>query len=149
MLKHFFVFALLTLGYLSKAQSLYFPPTAINNQTWDTLSPSSLGWCVNKIQPLYDFLETENSKALIVLKDGKIVFEKYFGTFTKDSVWYWASAGKTLTAFLVGKAQEEGKLSIKDSTSKYLGKGWTSCSAEQEGKISIANKLPFTLFYQR
>ncbi len=144
MLKHFFVFALLTLGYLSKAQSLYFPPTAINNQTWDTLSPSSLGWCVNKIQPLYDFLETENSKALIVLKDGKIVLEKYFGTFTKDSVWYWASAGKTLTAFLVGKAQEEGKLSIKDSTSKYLGKGWTSCSAEQEGKISNANQITMT-----
>ena len=60
-----------------------------------------------------------------MLKDGKIAIEKYFGTFTKDSLWYWASAGKTLTAFLVGQAQENGLLSISDSTSKYLGSGWT------------------------
>jgi CubicO group peptidase (beta-lactamase class C family) len=40
--------------------------------------------------------------------------EKYFGTFTRDSIWYRASAGKTITAFLFGKAQENGKLSILD-----------------------------------
>ncbi|HPJ54246.1 MAG TPA: serine hydrolase, partial [Flavobacteriales bacterium] len=88
----------------TRAQQLYFPPNT--GTTWDTLSPASLGWCTDSIPPLYDFLEQSNSKAFLVLKDGRMVLEKYFGTFTQDSLWYWASAGKSLTAFLVGKARE-------------------------------------------
>lgn len=125
------------------AQKLYFPPVN-QTATWETTSPEELGWCADKIDSLYSFLEKENSKALIVLKDGKIVLEKYFGTFGKDSVWYWASAGKTLTSFLIGKAQEEGLLSINDKSSKYLGKGWTSLTEEQEDKITIWNQLTMT-----
>jgi CubicO group peptidase (beta-lactamase class C family) len=103
-----------------------------------------LGWCVNKIDSLYNFLQLENTKGFIVLKDGKIVLEKYFGGFSKDSLWYWASAGKTITSFLTGKAQEEAYLSIYDTTSKYLGAGWTNCSPSQESKIKIRNQLTMT-----
>lgn len=124
------------------AQSLYFPPLIGNN--WDTLSPASLGWCTSRIDSLYSFLDQQNSKAFIVLKDGKIVLEKYFDSFTRDSIWYWASAGKTITSFLVGKAQEDGFLSIKDTSSKYLGVGWTNCSTAQENNINIRNQLTMT-----
>ena len=103
-----------------------------------------MGWCTNRIDSLYNFLQLQNSKAFIVLKDGKIVLEKYFGSFTKDSVWYWASAGKTITGFLVGKAQEDGYLSINDTSSKYLGQGWTSCTLAQENNIHIRNQLTMT-----
>jgi CubicO group peptidase (beta-lactamase class C family) len=127
---------------LLKAQNLYFPP--LTTSVWETTSPDTLGWCKNKIDTLYQFLQQENTKGFIVLKDGKIVLEKYFGTFTKDSLWYWASAGKTITSFLVGKAQEEGSLSILDTSSKYLGKGWTNCTPAQEDKISIRNQLNMT-----
>lgn len=127
----------------SNAQSLYFPPLS-SVADWDTISPSSLGWCVNEIKPLYDFLQQQDTKGFIVLKDGKIVLEKYFGTFTKDSLWYWASAGKTITSFLVGKAQEDNVLSINDTSSKYLGAGWTNCTTTQEGKIKIRNQLTMT-----
>src|SRR4051812_29737714 len=104
----------------TNAQNIFFPPV---NQTafLDTLFPASLGWCLNEIDTLYDFLQQQNTKGFIVLKDGKIVLEKYFGTFTKDSAWYWASAGKTITSFLTGKAQEENFLTISDTTSTYLG----------------------------
>src|SRR5690606_4649220 len=90
------------------------------------------------------YLESKNTKSFIVLKDGKIVIEKYFGTFTQDSLWYWASAGKTLTAFMVGIAQQENYLSINDTTSKYLGQGWTNCTTSQEEKITIRNQLTMT-----
>ena len=125
-----------------KAQNLYFPPTT--DDTWEAVSPETLGWCTDEIDSLLGFLEQENSKAFIVLKDGKIAIEKYFGTFTKDSLWYWASAGKTLTAFLVGQAQENGLLAIGDSTSKYLGVGWTGLTPEQERKITIRHQLTMT-----
>ncbi|MFK8044739.1 MAG: serine hydrolase [Crocinitomicaceae bacterium] len=126
----------------TNAQNLYFPP--ISGNDWDTTSLSDLGWCSDQLPPLYDFLEAGNSKAFIVLKDGKIVIEKYFGTFTQDSLWYWASAGKTLTAFMVGKAQEDGYLSISDTTSAHLGTGWTSLTSAQEEKITVRNQLAMT-----
>ena len=142
-IKYFFaVFILLNCNTV-KAQNIYFPPLS-STANWDTLSPASLGWCPNRIDSLYRFLEEQNSKAFIVLKDGKIVLEKYFGSFTKDSTWYWASAGKTITAFLVGKAQEDGLLSINDSSSKYLNIGWTKCTPQQEGNIKIRNQLTMT-----
>lgn len=129
----FFVVAL-------KAHSqLYFPPLLGN--TWETVSPVSLGWCPERVDSLYNYLEQANSKAFIVLKDGKIVLEKYFGSFTQDSLWYWASAGKTLTSFLIGKAQEQGYLSISDTSSKYLGPGWTNCTRPQEDSITIRHQL--------
>jgi hypothetical protein len=127
----------------TKAQSLYFPPLS-SSATWDTVSPSSLGWCLNEIDTLYNYLQQQDTKGFIVLKDGKIVLEKYFGTFTKDSLWYWASAGKTITSFLVGKAQEENYLSITDTSSTYLGAGWTNCTNTQENKIKIRNQLTMT-----
>jgi CubicO group peptidase (beta-lactamase class C family) len=127
----------------TKAQNLYFPPL-ISTANWDTISPSSLGWCLNEIDTLYDYLQQQDTKGFIVLKDGKIVLEKYFGTFTKDSLWYWASAGKTITSFLVGKAQEENYLSITDTSSTYLGAGWTNCTTTQEDKIKIRNQLTMT-----
>jgi CubicO group peptidase (beta-lactamase class C family) len=127
----------------SKAQQLYFPPISAS-ANWETITPESLGWCTNQLDSLYDFLGTNHTKAFLVLKDGKIVLEKYFGTFTKDSSWYWASAGKSLTAMLVGKAQEEGFLSVNDPTSRFLGSGWTSCTPQQEGNITIRNQLTMT-----
>jgi CubicO group peptidase (beta-lactamase class C family) len=93
---------------------------------------------------MYDFLEQENTKGFIILKDGKIVLEKYFGTFTAQSLWYWASAGKTITSFLVGKAQEENLLSIDNKTSTYLGTGWTNCTLTQENNITVRNQLTMT-----
>lgn len=125
-----------------RAQSLYFPPSSGN--TWDTLSPNSLGWCGDKLDTLINFVGNTNARAFILLKDGKIVVEKYYGSFTRDSLWYWASAGKSLTAFLVGLAQEQGSLQLGDSLSKYLGHGFSSCSPQSEDKIKIWHQLTMT-----
>lgn len=125
-----------------KAQDLYFPPTT--GDTWETSTFTELGWCEENLPALCTYLEDKNTKAFIVLKDGKIAIEKYFGTFEEDSLWYWASAGKTLTAMLVGIAQEEGHLNIEDKTSDYLGTGWTSLPLAQENNISIWNQLTMT-----
>ncbi|HMQ76939.1 MAG TPA: serine hydrolase [Flavobacteriales bacterium] len=123
-------------------QSLYFPP--LGPGTWDTLSPSALGWCPDRLDSLIDFVGSRNTKAFLILKDGKIVLEHYYGTFTQDSLWYWASAGKTLTAMLTGIAQEEGFLGINQPSSAYLGTGWTSCSPPQEAQITVWNQLTMT-----
>ena len=139
-----FVILFLCVKYINGySQPLYFPPTN-NNLPWDTISPLTLNWCPDKIDSLYSYLGDQDTRGFIVLKDGKIVLEKYFGAFTKDSLWYWASAGKTLTSFLVGKAQEENYLSINDTSSNYLGVGWTNCPTQKEALIKIKNQLMMT-----
>jgi CubicO group peptidase (beta-lactamase class C family) len=124
------------------AQTIYFPP--LTGNTWDTIAPQNLGYCQPKIDSLYSFLEQNNSKAFILLKDGKIVMEKYFGTHTATTPWQWASAGKTITSFMTGIAQQEGYLSITDTTASYLGQGWTNCTPQQEERITIWNQLTMT-----
>lgn len=143
-MKNVCITLLLLLGQysVSKAQDLYFPP--LLGSAWDTISMSELGWCPENLPALYDYLDDKNTKAFMVLKDGKIVLEKYFDTFTKDSLWYWASAGKCITSVLTGIAQQEGFLSIEDPTSDYLGSGWTSMTPEQENAIKIRHQLTMT-----
>ena len=135
------IFMLFLFAASVNAQS-YFPPN--DSPEWDTLSPSNFDWCQEKIDSLYGFLDEANSKSFILLKDGKIVLEQYFGEHTDSSFWYWASAGKTLISFLLGIAQEDGFLNINDTTSDYLGSDWTYSSPEQEEKITIWNQLTMT-----
>lgn len=127
------------LSLFSQNLSLYFPPKVGN--TWQTLAPASLGFCPDRVDSLYKFLETRNTKGFILLKDGRIVLEKYFGTFVQDSVWYWASAGKTASAFLVGQAKDDGILSLDDPTSKHLGTGWTACPPDKEAAITVRHQI--------
>ncbi|ASS48293.1 MAG: serine hydrolase [Candidatus Fluviicola riflensis] len=141
-MKQLFFLIVFACSFQTAKAQLYYPPLV--GSTWETTDPATLGWCEDSINSLYDYLEQTNSKAFIVLKNGKIVLEKYFGTFTVDSLWLWNSAGKTLTGFAVGIAQEEGYLSVGDTTSDYLGTGWTNMSLAQEEKITIRHQLSMT-----
>lgn len=129
---------------------LYFPPP---DAPWKKVTPASLNWDESKIPELRAFLVASNSRAFIVLKDGKIVIEEYMGKelwgdppvdFNVNSAWYWASAGKTLTAVLVGKAEAQGKINLDAKTSDYLGTGWTSLELTQENKITVRHQLTMT-----
>lgn len=129
-------------------EGLYFPPAS---GTWETVEPAELGWNTDSINSLFTTLSENGTRAFIILQDGKIALEHYWGnnilntgSFTKESLWYWASAGKSLTAFLIGLAQEEGLLNISDKTSDYLGAGWTSMPKEKEDLITIRHQLTMT-----
>ena len=121
---------------------LYFPP--VSGTDWQTTTAASLGWDQTQLDALYPYLQGVGTKAFIIVKNGKIVTEKYFGTFTADSIGYWASAGKTVTAMLVGIAQQQGLLNINDVSSKYLGTGWTSEPLAKENLITVKNQLTMT-----
>ncbi|MBG7611185.1 serine hydrolase [Polaribacter sp. BAL334] len=118
---------------------IYFPP--INSNAWETESISKLGWNETQLNPLFTFLEEKNTKSFIILYNGKIVVEKYFNNHNSNSVWYWASAGKTLTSTVVGIAQDENLLDISNKVSDYLGNGWTTAPLLKENLISSKNLL--------
>lgn len=119
----------------------YFPE---NGQEWETTTFAEAGWCSDSLDALIDFLDQEDTKAFIVLHDGKIIVEHYFDTFTADSLWYWASAGKTLTSSLVGIAESEGFLEIDSAIATYLNSGWSSMTIEQEDAVTVRHQLTMT-----
>lgn len=124
------------------SDTLYFPPT--NTNTWETKSISSLGWNQSQVQPLFDYLELKNTKGFIILHHGKIVMEEYFNGHTANDTWQWNSAGKTLTASIIGIAQQENLLNINTKVSQYLGTGWTSEPLLKENLITSRHLLTMT-----
>ncbi|BAO56644.1 serine hydrolase domain-containing protein [Nonlabens marinus] len=133
----------------AEVDTLYFP--SLDQSAWETMTPTQLKWDDSKLQELYGFLEQNETRAFIVLKNGKMVVEKYWGkelqgsnNFDQNSNWYWASAGKSLTAVLIGIAQENENLNIDNQTSIYLGTNWSSMPIEKENLITVRNHLTLT-----
>ena len=124
------------------AESMYFPP--LTGTTWDAKPISSLGWNQNAVQPLIDYLGDKNTKAFIVLVNGRIVLENYFGVTTASSNLYWASAGKTLVSTIVGIAQENNLININSKVSTYIGNNWTSAPIVKENLITCKSLLTMT-----
>ena len=127
---------------------IYFPPS--NSDLWENIDPEDLNWNIPAINALDDFMEETSSRAILILRNGKLVVEKYAGNgllggeFTQHSFWYWASAGKTLTAGLVGIAEQEGYLDIQKSSNTYLDKGWSSLVNSKEDRIKVRHHLTMT-----
>jgi CubicO group peptidase (beta-lactamase class C family) len=132
---------LLLIGNVLFGQSSYFPPTTSAN--WATMTLEEAGFCTTNEQALYDYLADTDTDAFLLLKDGKIVIEKYFGNFTAFSPHVWNSAGKSLMAVAVGIAADLDSLNINDHTADYLGRGWTDCP-ETEDSIRIVHQLSMT-----
>lgn len=133
----------------ANAQNLYFPPN--ESVAWQKQPINELGWDGVKFAEFLAWLPTQDTRAFVILKDGKIVVEEYWGDkltgagkMDQNSYWYWASAGKTLTAALVGIAENQKLLKTSDRTQKYLGEGWTSLPSKQERDIRLIHQLTMT-----
>jgi len=120
----------------------YFPP--LTGSTWETNRPEYLNWDTAKLNEAFNYAGTVNTYGLIVLQNGKIIKEQYWNNWNQDTRYYIASAGKSVLAFLMGIAQEEGQLNINDKTSQYLGTGWTSLPLAKENLITLKNQLTMT-----
>lgn len=85
----------------------------------------------------YDrFAEDTFTNALLVLKDGKVVFENYRNRMGPDTRHIAFSMSKTFTAMLVGIAVERGEIaSIADRADKYVpslkGTGYEGVTVRQ------------------
>ena len=124
------------------SENMYFPPVSGTN--WETKSINDLGWKQEAVQPLLDYLELKHSKSFMILVNGKIVMENYFNGHSATTNWYWASAGKTLTATLTGIAEQEGFINTNNKVSDYIGTAWTSETLAQENLITCKHLLTMT-----
>src|SRR5207249_7237031 len=58
--------------------------------------------------------------SIIIVKNNKVIHEKYYGNYKPETVAYIASAGKWLAAAAIATIVDEGKLSWNDKVSKWL-----------------------------
>lgn len=124
------------------AEEMYFP--ASTGQNWETKSMESLEWNEAAVDDLEEYLIGVNTKSFMILVNGRIVMEEYYGGQTQTSTWEWNSAGKTLVAATTGIAQQEGLININNSATQYLGTGWTSETSDKENLITTRHLLTMT-----
>ena len=116
--------------------SLYFPPTDTTN--WETVSMESLDWDTTNVETLLNFIDSNQTKAFIILKDGKIALEWYGNGANENSNLPWNSTGKTLSAFTIGIAQQQGFLN------NYLGDNWANLTDNEAQNITVKQHLTMT-----
>jgi CubicO group peptidase (beta-lactamase class C family) len=72
---------------------------------------------------LYDYLSLNRVSGLLILKDGKIAFERYELGNNQNTRWMSMSVVKSITSTLVGVAIQDGYIkSVDDPVTKYLPK---------------------------
>lgn len=80
--------------------------------------------------------------SIVVVKDDKIIYKHYFGTYQPSTVVFIASAGKWLAAATIAALVDEGKLSWQDKSKKWLPELKGS-----KGEATLAQLLSHTAGY--
>src|SRR5258708_3648768 len=87
---------------------------------------------------LYDYMSLNRMSGLLILKNGKIAFERYELGNDENTRWMSMSVVKSITSTLVGVAIHDGHIkSVDDSVAKYLP---TLAGSAYEG-VTIRNLL--------
>lgn len=70
---------------------------------------------------VHDYFLQQNVAGLLVIKDGKIVYERYGLGNTEDSLWVSFSVAKSVTSMLIGAAIQDGYIkSVDEKVTAYL-----------------------------
>lgn len=80
--------------------------------------------------------------AVIIVKDDKIVFEKYYGGYTAQTEVHIASTGKWLAAATIASMVDDGVLSWDDPVSKWLPE-----FTDEKGRATLRQLLSHTSGY--
>ena len=78
--------------------------------------PSS---CIKKLMLVLDEKEIP-MHSLLIMKDDKLVLEKYYAPYQRDTLHRMFSISKSLTALGISLLEDEGKLSLDDPIVKYF-----------------------------
>lgn len=74
----------------------------------------------NKETTVERAFEENYTDGILVVKNDKILYEKYYNGFDKDQHHIWYSATKSLTSTAFGILVDQGKLNLEDSPVKYI-----------------------------
>jgi CubicO group peptidase (beta-lactamase class C family) len=94
------------------------PPTFVD---WATGTPESQGMDSAKLLALWKDLQAGNTTSLLVIRNDRIVFERYAEGYSRTKKHYTASLAKALVGGLsLQLATEDGRIHPDDPVSKYV-----------------------------
>lgn len=97
------------------------PLEAAIDKDWVSRVPFDAGGQRLTTQAQLDaFMASHDTTALLVLENGKLVDERYYNGYTRESMFKSFSMSKSVLSALVGIAQGDGLLDIKDPVGKYV-----------------------------
>lgn len=129
-----FLIYLLCVSNPLMGQDTYYP-----SKTWRYSSPALRNMNGEKLDQLTGFLDSYYSDALLIIKDGFIVKEKYWGEFSPKSYHDIASCTKSFTSATIGYAIAEGKIV---GVEQYISDFFPQV---QDPEIRIKHALTMTL----
>jgi CubicO group peptidase (beta-lactamase class C family)/pimeloyl-ACP methyl ester carboxylesterase len=80
--------------------------------------------------------------SIIIVKNDKVIHQKYFGNYSHETVAYIASAGKWLAAATIATVVDDGKLSWDDKVKKWLPE-----FKDQKGEVTLRQLFSHTAGY--
>lgn len=95
--------SLIAMSAILVASSCVGTPT--HDKEWETAKPGDVGLDPGPLAELFGTIDAgdiETLHAVIVVRNGKIVFEKYSGDFGRDDLQYTASVSKSVGSILFG-----------------------------------------------
>ena len=95
-------------------------PSPVPGDEWQVVAPSEVGLDAAALDELAAEAEASGSSCLLVVRDGRIAGEWYFGGADPRSPREVFSVTKSITSVLVGIAQAEGALAIDDPASRWI-----------------------------
>ena len=116
--KKIFLLLTLLLPFVAIVNASYFP----DKDNWDISSPENEGVSPDKIDRLMDLSFSDDAtQAVVVIKNGKIISEKYADGYDLNSHGTSWSMAKSYYAALIGISLDRGEInSLDDKVSKYL-----------------------------
>lgn len=97
--------------------------------SWQKVSPASVGLDATRLDQIAARAKGGRSNCLVVVRDGKLAGEWYFNGTRPDTPQKVWSVTKSFASTLVGIAQDEGKLRIADSASRWIPR-WRGTKAQ-------------------
>ncbi|MDJ0649206.1 MAG: serine hydrolase [Xenococcaceae cyanobacterium MO_188.B19] len=129
---------------------LTYPEDPITNVKWyqtletvagnpdDLIQKTSSSIDQDTLNQITDYAEASNSSALLVIHQGQLVLERYWGEFTPSSTFNAMSMSKTITALLIGIAIAQGDIESElEPVANYIQE-W---SDDERRKITIQDLL--------
>jgi CubicO group peptidase (beta-lactamase class C family) len=97
------------------------PARPVPKFTWQTATPESQGMSSSKLDALWKDLEARRTTGLLIIRNDRIVYEKYAAGWDATRPHYTASLAKSLVGGLsLLIAMDDGRIAPDDLASKYI-----------------------------
>ncbi len=114
---------------------------------WRTCRPEAVGMDSEGLKQVYEYAANPNinTEGIIIIKDGYIVGEAYFGDFTRSSRHDSWSLAKSVSSALIGIALDRGWIgSVNDEIFHYFPRWQTADTPEVNRRVTLRHLLTMT-----